>query len=172
VDRRHGNSGGPLLDTRGHMIGMNVAIATRLGERYGQSAGIGFAIPVDLIKRVIPELIQHGRVIRGDPGITHVTEAEEGLRIVQMVEGGPAQQAGLRGPQIKRQRRGPFVVERMDRSTADVVTAIDGEPVTSASEFHSVLEAKKPGDVVQITVLREGQLLVIPVTLGEETQSE
>ncbi len=68
-----GNSGGPLLDARGRMIGMNVAIATSLGQRYGQSAGIGFAIPVDLIQRVVPELIDHGRVIRGNLGVSHVT---------------------------------------------------------------------------------------------------
>lgn len=161
-----GNSGGPLLDSQGRMIGMNVAIATRLGGRYGQSAGIGFAIPVDLIRRVVPELIQNGRVIRGDLGITHVSEAENGLRIVRMEPGGPAERAGLRGPAVTRQRRGPFVVERVDRSAADVIVAIDGQPVTSAAAFHSALEGKRPGDVVQLTILREGKTIVVPVTLG------
>lgn len=164
-----GNSGGPLLDSQGRMIGMNVAIATRLGERYGQSAGIGFAIPSDLIRRVVPELIQHGRVIRGELGVTHVTQSENGLRIVQMEPGGPAERAGLRGPQLTRQRRGPFVVERVDRAAADVIVAINGQPVTTAVEFHSVLEGKKPGEVVQLTVLREGKTVTIPVTLGGST---
>lgn len=163
-----GNSGGPLLDSQGRMIGMNVAIATRLGGRYGQSAGIGFAIPVDLIARVAPELIQNGRVIRGDLGISHVTQTENGLRIVRMDAGGPAELAGLRGPAVTRQRRGPFVVERVDRSQADVITAIDGQKVTTASEFHSVLEGKRPGDAVQLTVLREGKTIVVPVVLGGE----
>jgi S1-C subfamily serine protease len=161
-----GNSGGPLLDAGGRMIGMNVAIATRLGERYGQSAGIGFAIPVNLIARVIPELIQHGRVIRGNPGISHVTETENGLRIVRLEPHGPAERAGLRGPQMTRQRRGPFVVERIDRSVADVIVAIDGQPVATAAEFHSVLEGKKPGDVVKLTVIREGKTITVPVTLA------
>ena len=161
-----GNSGGPLLDTQGRMIGMNVAIATRLGAQFGQSAGIGFAIPVDLIKRVLPELIQHGRVIRGDLGVTHVTETENGLRIVQMEPGGPAERAGLRGPQVSRQRRGPFMVERVDRSKADIIVAIDGQPVGTASEFHSVLEGKRPGDTVQLTILRDGKTMTLPIVLG------
>jgi S1-C subfamily serine protease len=163
-----GNSGGPLLDSRGQMIGMNVAIATRLGEQFGQSAGIGFAIPVSLIKRVLPELIQNGRVIRGELGVTHVTESENGLRIVQMQQGGPAERAGLRGPKVTRQQRGPFITERLDRSAADVIVAIDGQPVGTAAEFHSVLEAKKPGDTVQLTILRGGQTLTVPVVLGGE----
>ncbi|MFV0443144.1 MAG: S1C family serine protease [Planctomycetaceae bacterium] len=161
-----GNSGGPLLDTQARMIGMNVAIATRLGAEYGQSAGIGFAIPVDLIKRIVPELIQHGRVIRGELGVTHVTETENGLRIVQMEPGGPAERAGLRGPQTARERRGPFMVERVDRSRADVIVAIDGQPVGSAAEFHSVLEGKRPGDKVTLTLLREGNTINVPVVLG------
>lgn len=164
-----GNSGGPLLDTRGELIGMNVAIATRLGDKYGQSAGIGFAIPIDLIKRVLPELIQNGRVIRGELGVSHVTESEKGLRIVKMVEKGPAERAGLRGPQVTRQRRGPFVVERLDRSQADVIIAINGQPVKTAAEFHSVLEGKKPGESVTLTILRNGQQMHVPVTLGGDT---
>lgn len=82
-----GNSGGPLLDSHGHLIGMNTAIASRVA----QSAGIGFAIPINLIRRVVPELIQHGRVIRGDIGITHVTVTEDGLRVARLKEGGPAE---------------------------------------------------------------------------------
>ncbi len=163
-----GNSGGPLLDTQGNMIGMNVAIATRLGERYGQSAGIGFVIPINLIKRILPELIAHGRIIRGEVGITHVTESENGLRVIRMEPGGPAERAGLRGPKVTRQRRGPFVVERIDRSVADVIVAIDGQPVATATEFHSVLEGKRPGDVVTMTILRDGRTINIPITLGGE----
>lgn len=156
-----GNSGGPLLDSHGHLIGMNTAIATADAR---QSAGIGFSIPVSLISRVVPELIDHGRVIRGDIGITHVSVVEDGLRIARLVPNGPAERAGLRGPRVT--RRGPVVIE--DRSTADIIIAVDGEPVTSASEFLGHIESKKPGDVVEITVLRNGRRTPVPVTLGGE----
>lgn len=156
-----GSSGGPLLDSHGHVIGMNTAIAT--GESR-QSAGIGFAIPSSLIQRVVPELIQHGRVIRGDIGITHVSVTERGLRIARLVPGGPAERAGLRGPKVI--RRGPIVIE--DRGAADIILAVDGEPVTTAAEFLGHIENKKPGDVVQLRILRQGEVLEIPVTLGGE----
>lgn len=158
-----GNSGGPLLDSHGHLIGMNTAIATADSR---QSAGIGFAIPISLIRRVVPELIDHGRVIRGDIGITHVSVVDDGLRIARMVANGPAERAGLRGPKVT--RRGPVVIE--DRGAADIIVAVDGQRVTTASEFLGHIESKKPGDVVEITVLRNGRRTPIRVTLGGETQ--
>lgn len=164
-----GNSGGPLLDAHGRLIGMNTAIATDAHADIRQSAGIGFAIPISLIARVVPELIQHGRVIRGEIGITHISLTEKGLRIRRLTPGGPAERAGLRGPQIVRQRRGPFVIERTDINGADVITAIDGQKVTSASEFLGVIESKKPGNTIQLTVLREGKEVIVPVTLGGES---
>ncbi|MCA9025893.1 MAG: trypsin-like peptidase domain-containing protein [Planctomycetaceae bacterium] len=167
-----GSSGGPLLDTQGRLIGMNTAIATGDSRNLRQSAGIGFSIPVNLIRRVIPELIQHGRVIRGDLGITHVTETEDGLRIARLEPGGPAEQAGLREPQVTRQRQGPFVFERIDRSTADVITAVDGEPVQTAAEFLGMIEQKKPGDVVNLTILREEKTMNIIVTLGGDEPAQ
>jgi len=156
-----GNSGGPLLDSQGRLIGMNTAIASKVQ----QSAGIGFAIPVDLVKRVVPELIQHGRVIRGDIGITHVTVTENGLRIARLTAGGPAEKAGLRAPQVVRQR---FGVRSVDKNSADVITAIDGTKVTNASQFLSVIEAKKPGDVVELTILRDGRPMKVRVRLGSD----
>lgn len=156
-----GNSGGPLLNSRGHVIGMNTAIATADAR---QSAGIGFAIPSSLIQRVVPELIQHGHVIRGDIGITHVSVVDGGLRIARLESGGPAERAGLRGPKVS--RRGPFVYE--DRTTADIILAVDGEPVTSASEFLGHIESKKPGDTVQLTIRRKDRVLKIDVELGGE----
>ncbi len=161
-----GSSGGPLLDTQGRLIGMNTAIATGDSRSMRQSAGIGFSIPVNLISRVIPELIQHGRVIRGDLGITHVTEADDGLRIARLKPGGAAERAGIRDAKVTRQRQGPFVFERIDRSTADVITAVDGEPVSTAAEFLGMIEQKKPGEVVELTILREGKSINIVVTLG------
>jgi S1-C subfamily serine protease len=156
-----GNSGGPLLDSQGRLIGMNTAIASKVQ----QSAGIGFAIPVNLVKRVVPELIEHGRVIRGDIGITHVTVTENGLRIARLTPGGPAEKAGLRPPQIVRQR---FGVRSVDKNSADVITAIDGTKVTNASEFLAVIENKKPGDVVELTVQREGRLAKVRIRLGSD----
>lgn len=161
-----GSSGGPLLDTQGRLIGMNTAIATGDSRNLRQSAGIGFSIPVNLIRRVIPELIQHGRVIRGDLGITHVTETEDGLRIARLKPGGAAEQAGLRDAKVTRQRQGPFVFERIDRSTADIISAVDGEPVRTAAEFLGLIEQKKPGEAVDLTVLRDGKTTNIVVTLG------
>jgi len=159
-----GNSGGPLLDSHGRLIGINTAIATADSR---QSAGIGFAIPINLVRRVVPELIEFGRVVRGDIGITHVTVIDRGLRIARIVENGPAARAGLRGPKVT--RRGLVVVE--DRSAADIIVALDGEPVSDASEFLGHIENKKPGDVVQVSVLRRDQVVEIPVTLGGENTS-
>lgn len=164
-----GSSGGPLLDSRGRLIGMNTAIATGDSRRLRQSAGIGFAIPVNLIRRVVPELIQHGRVIRGDIGITHVTETDKGLRIARLEPGGPAERAGLRGPRVIRRRQGPFVLERTDSSAADIIIAINGKRVRTAAEFLGHIEQKRPGDVVELTILREGNTMTITVTLaGDE----
>jgi S1-C subfamily serine protease len=158
-----GNSGGPLINSHGQVIGMNTAIASRVE----QSAGIGFAIPVNLIRRVVPELIAHGRVIRGDIGISHVTVTDKGLRVARLSPGGPAESAGIRGPQIT--RRGPLVIE--DRSTADIVVAVNGTPVSSAAEFLGMIESKKPGDVVTLSVLRKDKVIEVPVTLGGDEQA-
>ena len=105
-----GNSGGPLLDTHGRVIGINTAIATRTG----QSSGVGFAIPANLIRRVVPQLIKHGRVIRPEIGIRRVYETERGLLIAALSPDGPAAKAGLRGPKVTRSRQGLFIVERIE----------------------------------------------------------
>jgi S1-C subfamily serine protease len=163
-----GNSGGPLLDSRGRLIGMNTAIASKVQ----QSAGIGFAIPVNLIKRVVPELIEHGRVIRGDIGIRLVTVTDEGLRIAELTPGGPAERAGLRGPKVTRRRIGPIIQYITDRSAADVIVAINGKKATTAAEFLSVIETKKPGEVVELTILREGRTQKVQITLASDSPGE
>ncbi len=157
-----GNSGGPLLDSRGRLIGINTAIATATN----QSAGVGFAIPINLAKRVVPQLIQHGRVIRPEIGIQRVYVTDVGLQIEQLTPGGPAEQAGLRGPYIARSRRGPFVVERLDRSAADVIDEVDGEEVKTGDDLLEHIERKKAGDTIELTVIRQGKRLKIPLTLG------
>ena len=85
-----GNSGGPLLDTSGRMIGMNVAIATKTG----QSAGLGFAIPVNRIRQIVPQLIEHGKVVRADIGIVAVAETDKGLQIVETNRAEPPKRPG------------------------------------------------------------------------------
>lgn len=161
-----GNSGGPLLDTSGRLVGMNVAIATKTG----QSAGLGFAIPVNRIRQIVPELIKYGKVVRADIGIVQVAETNKGLQIVQTNRGGPAEKAGLRGWKLvqKQVRRGPLTynVQQRDRSEADTIVAVDDEPVDSASTFVDKIEQRRPGDQIMLTVLRGGQTVKIPVTLG------
>jgi S1-C subfamily serine protease len=161
-----GNSGGPLLDTSGRLIGMNVAIATKSG----QSAGLGFAIPINRIGRYVPELIATGKITRPDIGIVAVMETDKGLQIVGTNEGGPAAKAGLRGWRILRQqvRRGPFVqtVQKQDREYADFIVAVDGQSVESGNSLIDAIETHKPGDAISLTILREGQPMQVSVTLG------
>ncbi len=161
-----GNSGGPLLDTGGRMIGMNVAIATKTG----QNAGLGFAIPINRIRQVVPQLIAHGKVVRADIGIVAVKEMDKGLQIVELNKGGPAERAGLQGWKAVRKRvtRGPLAydVEHHDPSAADIIVAIDGQPVESAAAFVDKMEDHQPGERVVLTILRQGRQLQVPVTLG------
>jgi S1-C subfamily serine protease len=161
-----GNSGGPLLDTSGRLIGMNVAIATKSG----QNAGLGFAIPINRIARFVPELIANGKITRPDIGIVAVMETDRGLQIVDTNKGGPAALSGLRGWRIVRQqvRRGPFVQtqQKQDREYADLIIAVDGQPVETGSALIEAIEAHKPGDQIVLTIIREGQTQQVRVTLG------
>jgi S1-C subfamily serine protease len=158
-----GNSGGPLLDTRGQLIGVNTAIAT---ANAGQSAGVALAIPATLVNRVVPQLLKHGRVIRPEIGIQQVLETERGLRIAMLTPGGPAERAGLRGPQVSQLRRGPLYWTKEDRTAADLIVAVDGEDVETADDFLGLVERKKPGDTVVVKVLRGNQTVEVPVVLS------
>jgi S1-C subfamily serine protease len=161
-----GNSGGPLLDSRGRLIGMNTAIASSTGE----NTGVGFAIPVNTLARVVPQLIQNGRVIRPDIGITRVLETERGLVVVTLTPGGPAERAGVQGFRVVKtqKRRGPFVYEeqRLDRSQADLIVAVDGKKVRSADDLLSVVETKRPGESVDLGIVRQGQEGLVAIVLG------
>ncbi|HVX12132.1 MAG TPA: trypsin-like peptidase domain-containing protein [Pirellulales bacterium] len=161
-----GNSGGPLLDSRGRLIGMNTAIASRTG----QNTGVGFAIPVSSISRIVPQLIEKGRVVRPDVGIVKVYETERGLLIAEVSPNGPAEKAGLQGPHIFRRQRGPFVEFRIDRSAADTIVAVDGVKVATADEFLTEIENKKPGDEVTLTVLRGGREMAVRIRLVEDQE--
>ncbi len=163
-----GNSGGPLLDSEARLIGMNTAIASRTG----QSSGVGFAIPVSTLARVVPQLTAQGKVIRPDAGIARVYQADAGLLVAALVPDGPAARAGIRGFRVTKERRrqGPFVSEvtRIDREGADLVVAVGGQPVRTVDDFLSAVETKSPGENVLFTVRREGRQLDIPVVLGSE----
>ena len=163
-----GSSGGPLLDSRGRMIGMNPAIASKTGE----SAGVGFAIPVNTVTRVVPQLIKDGRVIRPEIGIARVYQTEHGLLIAALTPGGAAERAGLQGPKIivRRKQRGPVVYEyrTIDRAAADQIVAADGKPVRTRDDLLTVVEGRKPGDEVVITVIRQGKQVRVTVELEAE----
>ncbi len=165
ADINPGNSGGPLLDSRGQMIGMNTVIASSTG----QSAGVGFAIPANTIARIVPELIEHGRVIRPTVGIDRVFETEEGLLIVTLSRGGPAEKTGLKGFRygVRRSRLGPVVFEEpyIDASQADLIVGVDGVWVQTVDDFRAAIESKKPGDKVTLNIVRAGRRVDMPVTL-------
>jgi S1-C subfamily serine protease len=156
-----GNSGGPLLDSSGHLIG----ITTAIWSPTGQSSGIGLAIPINIAKQIVPELIAHHHVIRPDIGIEAMEATDLGLMVVRLDPDGPSAKAGLSGPKLVIYRDGPFNFQTVDRSLADVITGVDNNPVHSADDLLSYVEKKKPGQVVTLTVLRAGRLLKIPVKL-------
>jgi S1-C subfamily serine protease len=158
-----GNSGGPLLNTRGEVIGMNTAILSQVG----QSAGISFAVPINAITRILKPLIEHGRVIRADLGVTRVFTTNQGLVVLEITEGGPASRAGIEPIKVKVFRRGATLYRRLDPDSADVIVAIDGNRVKNVDELLTEVEAHAPGDVVKVTVLRAGRLVDIPVRLGQ-----
>ncbi|GAA4432961.1 S1C family serine protease [Bremerella cremea] len=161
-----GNSGGPLFDSNGRLIGMNTAIASSTGE----NTGVGFAIPASAIQRVVPQLLENGRVIRPDIGITRVYQTEQGLMVATVAQGGPADRAGIKGFRLVREQiqRGPFIYEqnRLDRSEADTIVGIDNVPVQTADDLLSAIENNKPGETVVLSVLRKGKKVGVQVELA------
>jgi len=155
-----GNSGGPLLDSAGRLIGVNTQIASPSGA----SAGIGFAIPVDEVNRVVPRLIRDGKVVRPVLGIAalpmQVNEAlklPKGVGIVQVTPGGPAARAGVQP--FRRAESGGVV-------QGDVITAINDEPVANLDDLLTVLERYGPNDNVSLTLWRDGKTRKQAVTLA------
>jgi len=158
-----GNSGGPLLNPRGEVIGMNTAILSQVG----QSSGIGFAVPIGSIKRILRPLIEGGRVIRGDLGLTKVLVTTKGLLVVALAKDGPADQAGVRPLQVREFIRGNRIITRPDPESADLIVEVEGKPVRTVDELLAEVEKHAPGSQVVLTIVRAGKTLQVPVTLGE-----
>ena len=166
-----GNSGGPLLDSHGRVIGVNTAI--RSGAE-----NIGFAVPVDTVKRVVPQLIATGHYEHPwlgilayaiTPGLAQALDlpVERGLLVAQIYRNSPAHQAGLRGG-TKQVRVGNYRV----LSGGDIITAINGVPVDSMDSLTVYLESKtQVGDVVELSVIRDGQPLTIQVKLAARPET-
>ncbi|HXP15737.1 MAG TPA: trypsin-like peptidase domain-containing protein [Terriglobales bacterium] len=164
-----GNSGGPLLNWHGEVIGINTLIASNVG----QSAGIGFAIPVNTAKAVLNDLVTLGRVRRPALGVRTIPitpeladqmglPADNGLLIVQVVAGGAAERAGLRGG-TERAYLGniPIMVG------GDLIVAIDGQDIQDQQDLGQVMNNHRAGDTVRLTIFRSKKKMDVSVTLGE-----
>jgi S1-C subfamily serine protease len=159
-----GNSGGPLLNSKGHVIGMNTAIVSQVG----QSAGISFAVPINPISRILQQLIANGRVIRADLGITRVYATGDGLLVIAMVEGGPADRAGIQPVRVRVERLAPGVIRRrLDPDSADLIVAIEHKRVRTVDELLTEVEKLRPGDIVRVTVVRDDKPIDVRVRLGQ-----
>ena len=164
-----GNSGGPLLDSQGKVVGMNTAIATLTGE----NTGVGFSVPVHTINKVVPQLLQFGEVQRASLGIDFYWKSESGgVGIAKTAEFGAARQAGLNGLTIRRKlfRIGNRIVPRteIDESDADIILAVNGEAVNSTEELRDAIEKYKPGQQVDLQLRRQEKPVTVRVTLGLE----
>lgn len=169
-----GNSGGPLLDSEGRIIGLNTVIVSPSGG----SVGIGFAIPVDTIKRISSELIEKGYVAHPWLGVTLFPvqpwlarelglKAERGVMIVQIIRDGPADKAGLQGAKrILRAGNAEIPVG------GDVIVAFEEEATESSEELVRMIRKKRPGDKVELRILRENRFKKVRVVLGERPRGQ
>jgi S1-C subfamily serine protease len=168
-----GNSGGPLLDSRGRVIGMNSQIATAGGT--GGSIGIGFAVPINTAKKIADQLKTSGRVQHAFLGVTGVSISSEMAKalklttdkgvLIQQVSG-PAKKAGLKGGSTRTTIGGSDLMVG-----GDVLLEINGKRVTSMNDVISVVDSKKPGDTVNVKLLRGSKQRSATVTLGNRPQS-
>ncbi len=156
-----GNSGGPLLDSAGRLIGINTAIYSPSGV----SAGIGFSVPVDTINRVVPQLISRGKYIRPALGITVDGKFNDrlasmlgvtGIVVLDVDPGSAAETAGLVGAIISPEGK---------ITPNDIIVAIENEPIDSVDQLLKLLDKRKVGDTIQITVLRDEEKIEVPITL-------
>ncbi|MEA2382272.1 MAG: hypothetical protein QOH72_2243 [Solirubrobacteraceae bacterium] len=165
-----GNSGGPLLDATGRVIGINSQIET--GGSGSGSVGIGFAIPIDTAKRLVPELAKTGKVDRGFLGIEDPLTidsslsdlnlpVDHGVLVQTVTPGSPAAKAGIKGGDIVAQVDGSEV-----RLGGDIITAVNGKSVSTGDNLVNEIARKKQGDKVKIDVLHDGRKLTVEVTLA------
>lgn len=164
-----GNSGGPLLDSAGRVVGINTAIFSPSGG----NVGIGFAVPVDTVKRVVAELLDKGYVAHAWMGIEMQTliprfaealelSVDRGVLVGRLVRNGPAHRAGIRGGADR-------VIVGNTRLVVggDILVEADGQPVNAAEELQRLLRARKPGYTMRLAVIREGKRVNLTMTLGE-----
>lgn len=155
-----GNSGGPLLNSLGQLIGVN----TQIVSPSGASAGIGFAIPVNTVKKVVPQLVQYGEEIRPVIGIENPPDAWtrqsgiQGVAVMRVTPGLPAEKAGITG--MQQNWRGDIVL-------GDVITEIDGVQIRTQDDLLNTLEQHMPGDTVRVITDRDGERMEFNVTLAE-----
>ena len=155
-----GNSGGPLLNSSSNLIGMNTVIFSTSGS----SAGLGFAVPVDTIKMVVPQLIKHGKIIRPGLGIgivpdsmkQRMIQSSKGIIISYIDEKGGAAEAGLKG--MTQDQYGRIYI-------GDVLLSVDGQPVNNLDDIYQVIDKKKIGDLVDVSYRRDGKIFSAKVKL-------
>ena len=164
-----GNSGGPLLNWHGEVIGINTMIASNVG----QSAGIGFAIPINTAKAVLNDLVTLGRVRRPALGVRTIPITPElaeqmglpsdfGLLIVQVVSGGAAERAGLRGGNER-----AYIGNIPIMLGGDLIIGIDGQDVQDQQDLSQMMNNHRAGDTIRITIYRGKKKMDVPVALGE-----
>jgi len=166
-----GNSGGPLLDALGRVIGINSQIETGGGTSRG-NVGIGFAVPIDTAKRIVPQLKDKGRVDRGYLGVEMVAidgalkqldlPVDHGALVQSVAPGGPAEKAGIRGGDITAQLDGAAI-----QLGGDIIVGIDGKKVRSDQDVETIVTTKRAGDEVELEVLRGGKSRKVEVKLTE-----
>ncbi len=145
-----GNSGGPLIDADGRVIGINSQIATNGSDA---NTGVGFAVPIDTVKRVVPELEAHGKIDRAYLGVASVPANDRDGAVVDTISpGGPAAGSDLR--------------------SGDKIVAIDGKAISSPSDLGNLVLTKKPGETVQLKVQRGSDTRTIDVKLGERPNTQ
>lgn len=156
-----GNSGGPLLDSAGRLIGMNTAIYSPTGA----SVGIGFAVPVDTVNRIVEQLIRYGKVVRPTLGVVFAEDhvmRRLGLKGVLVLDFAPKSGAAAAG--LRPTRRDRFGRVEL----GDILVQIDGKPVASTNDVYKAIDAHEVGDTVKLTVEREGKKDTLTVKLGKE----
>jgi S1-C subfamily serine protease len=164
-----GNSGGPLLDAAGRVIGINSQIET--GGSGGGNVGIGFAIPIDTAKRLLPQLEKHGRVDRGFLGVDALTidsslsdlnlPVDHGVLVQTVTPGSPAAKAGIAGGNIVATLDGNQI-----RLGGDIITAVGGKTIRTSDELGNAIARRRQGEKVDIDVVRNGKKRTVQVTLA------